>query len=209
MNPIDFFFPPKKVFPNSKYNKHISVLKYLGSTTLIVDGLVQSGDVMTRVWKKGISSLIPKNFIPENVLLLGLAGGCNAKLINRYFPKAQITGVDVDQKMIDIGKNFFHLNKVKNLKIIIDDALDYIKKLKKEDRFDLIMVDCFIGKKIPKKLESLIFLKSLKQHSRFVLVNRLFYMKDKQITLNFFNIISPYFFFIKTHTTSNVIISLV
>jgi len=209
MSFLSLFLPRKYTFPNSKYNKNISVLQYLNSTTLAVDGLIESGDVMTRVWKKGITVLLPKTFVPQNVLLLGLAGGSNAHLINRYFPKAKITAVEIDSFMIELGKKYFQLDKVKNLKIVIADALDYANNLKDKDQFDLALVDCFEGKIIPKKLEDARFFKKLKDHSRFVLINRLWWRDAKITTLNFFRRISPHFFFIKAHTGSNVLISLV
>lgn len=209
MNILNVFFPQTFRFPDSKYNKNISVLRYLNSATLAVDGLIESGEVMFQVWRKAIKKLLPKTFTPQKVLLLGLAGGCNARLINRYFPKCQITAIEIDPFMIEIGKKYFNLGKVKNLKVIITDALDYTMNLKNTDRFDLVMVDCFIGVEIPKKLEDVKFLKKLKQHSRYVLINRLWWQKEKLVTSKFFQAIAPHLFFIKTRTGSNVIISLV
>lgn len=209
MNILNFFFPQHIKFPDTKYNHHISVLRYLNQATLMVDGLVESGDVMIRVWKKAIKVLLPRSFYPQNALLLGLAGGCNARLINRYFPKTHITAVEIDHFMIELGKKYFNLGKVKNLQVIIDDALNYVNNLKDEDRFDLVMVDCFIGKEIPKKFEDVIFLGKLKKHSRYVLINRLWWQEGKIITSNFLRSITSHFFFIKTGTRSNVIISLV
>lgn len=209
MSIINFFFPEKYVFPDSKFNKNIQVLNYLNSTTLIADGLVESGDVMTRVWKKAIKVLLPKSFHPKQILLLGLAGGCNARLLNRYFPNSHITAIEIDPFMIKMGERFFKLKKIKNLKIVIADALDYVNDLKEIDQFDLVMVDCFVGKTIPKKFESVAFLQKLKSHSRYVLINRLWWQDGKTITSNFFRSISSHFFFIKTHTSSNVVISLV
>ena len=175
----------------------------------MVDGLVESGDIMTRVWKKAIKVLLPRTFYPKQVLLLGLAGGCNARLVNRYFPRSHITAVEIDPFMIKLGERFFNLKKTKNLKIVISDALDYVNNLNNEDSFDLVMIDCFVGKEIPKKFEDVNFLRKLKKRSRYVLINRLWWQKGKIITSNFFQSISPHFFFIKTHTSSNVIISLV
>jgi spermidine synthase len=209
MNLLDFFLPRKINFPDSKYNKNISILKYLNSSTLVVDGLVESGDVMTRVWKKGITSFLPKSFKPQKVLILGLAGGCNARLVNQYFPKASISAVEIDPSMIKLGKKYFYLSKIKNLEIVIDDALSYVNNLQNSDIYDLVMVDCFVGRDIPKKLQSPEFFKKLKKHSRFVLVNRVWWYGYKKASLAFFRSISLHFFFIKTHTPSNVIISLV
>jgi spermidine synthase len=209
MSLLTFFFPQKINFPDSKYNKNISIFKYLNSATLIVDGLVESGDVMINIWRKGITALLPKSFKPKKVLLLGLAGGCNARLINQYFPQAAITAVEIDPFMVKMGEKYFGLKKVKNLNVVIADALDYANKLRSADQFDLVMVDCFIGKAIPRKLESVEFFKNLKAHSRFVLVNRLWWQKEKIISSKFFKLLFPNFFFIKAHTYSNVIISLV
>lgn len=209
MNIFNWFFPENIKFPDSKYNKNISIQRFLNSTLLLVDGLIESGDIMTHVWKKGIRSLLPKSFQPKNVLLLGLAGGCNAHLVNQYFPKSNITAIEIDPFMVELGKKYFNLGKVKNLKIVIDDALTYVNQLKDKDQFDLVMVDCFVGIEIPKKLEDVEFLKKLKKHARFVLINRLWWQKEKIITSNFFQSIAPHLFFIKTHTNSNIIISLV
>ncbi len=209
MNILNFFFPQTIKFPDSKYNKNISVLAYLNSATLMVDGLIESGDIMTQVWSKGIRALLPRSFQPQKVLLLGLAGGCNARLVNRHYPKANITAVEIDPFMVELGKKYFKLGKTKNMEIIIEDALNYANHLKDIDSFDLIMVDCFVGQEIPKKLEDVDFIKKLKKHSRYLLINRLWWYKSKIDTTNFFRSIENHFFFTKTHTRSNVVISIV
>jgi len=209
MSLLSFFIPRTKKFPDSKFNKNISIVSYLRSNTLFVDGLIESGDIMTSVWKKGITALLPKNFKPQKVLLLGLAGGSNAHLINKYFPKAEITAIEIDPYMVELGKKYFRLGKVKNLQIVIADALTFAKNLKPKDHFDLCLVDCFVGKDIPKKLENVDFFKNLKNHSRFVLINRIWWYQDKPKTTSFFHSLAPHFFFIKAHTYSNVVISLV
>jgi spermidine synthase len=209
MNFFNYFFPKKVRFPDTKFNKNISLLCYPGATVLFVDGLIESGHIMTQIWRKGIRSLLPGVYRPQKVLLLGLAGGCNAHLVNQYFPKAQITAVEIDPVMVDIGQKYFRLNRVKNLDIVIADALDFVKKLQKSDQFDLTLVDCFVGPSIPKKLENISFLQKLKAHSRYVLINRLWYGQEKAVTARFFRSLNPFFFFVKAHTTTNVLISLV
>lgn len=209
MNIFYLFFPKRVRLPDSRFNKNISVLCYPQSNILFVDGLVESGDIMTQIWRKGLKYFLPKHFHPQKVLLLGLAGGCNAKLINHYYPKASITAVEIDPVMIDIGKKYFDLHKVKNLRIVTADALDYVNHLKPTDNYDLVLVDCFVGQSIPKKLENLAFIQKLKNHCRYVLINRLWWSKEKENTLRFFRSLGKQFFFITTHTHTNVLISLV
>lgn len=202
-------FPQTIKLPDSRINKNICLLRYLGSTTLTVDGLIESGDIMTSIWEKGIFNLLPRTFVPQKVLLLGFAGGCNAKLINRYFPQADITAVEIDPNMITIGRKYFAIDRIKNLNIVIGDAVGYVDKLKPSQQFDLVMVDCFVGQKIPRRLEKLSFIKKLKKQSRFVLINRLWWGKEKDVTARFLRHLSSSLFFVKTHTNTNVLISLV
>ena len=209
MNFLNLFFPRRIYLPDSQFNKNISLLRYSNSTTLFVDGLIESGDIMSRIWQKGLDSLLPKSFTPQKVLLLGLAGGCNARLINRYYPQAQITAVEIDPAMVDIGQKYFALDKIKNLHLVVADALDYVMNLPNSEHFDLVLVDCFVGQQIPQKLENINFLKKLKQQSRYVLINRLWWSHEKDVTLNFFRSLKPHFFFVRTHTVTNVLISLV
>lgn len=209
MSFLRLFFPQIIKIPGSKYNRDITVIDYLNSTSVIVDGLIESGNIMFQIWGAGMKRLLPKSFIPETVLLLGLAGGSNAKLVNKYYPKAQITAVEIDPLMIDIGKKYFSLDKVKNMNIVIGDALDFANKFTLKDHYDLILVDCFEGKYIPKKLEDLDFVQKLKDHSRYTLINRIHWYDHKKPTMSFLSSLATRFFFIKTHTRSNLIISLV
>lgn len=205
---FNLLFPQSKKFPDTPYNKNISINLYYPQPTLHVDGLIESGDILTHIWKTGIKKLIPRTFTPENILILGLGGGSNTLLASRLYPKAKITAVEIDPFMVEIGYKYFGLKKVKNLKIVIADALDFARELRSEN-YDLILVDCFEGKYIPKKLEDLGFLGSLKKHSRFTLINRIFWFDYYKPSLNFMRSLATKFFFVTAHTRSNLIISLV
>lgn len=152
MSLIHLFFPQTINFPDSKFNHDISLKIYCPQPTLFVGGLIQSGDILTHIWKTGIKKLLPKKFIPKKILILGLGGGSNTILSHRLFSKAQITAVDIDPVMVGIAQKYFGLNKIKNLDIIISDALDFAKNLKKTDYYDLVLLDCFEGKYIPHNL---------------------------------------------------------
>lgn len=209
MSLINYFFPRKIHYPDTKYNKKINVIDYGTSATLLSENLIESGQIMAHIWGVGINRLLPKTFVPKTVLLLGLAGGSNAHLINKKYPQAKITGVDIDRVMIDIGRKHFGLDKIKNLTLIVADAFLFVKQLKKDAKYDLVLLDCFIGESIPKKLEGLGFLKKLKDHSSFVLINHLYWHEHRAATQRFMRSLSTKFFFVKTHTRTNTIISLV
>jgi len=208
MSLIHFFFPKTIHLPDTDFNQNISVT--LWSTeepTLIANGLIQSGSIMKSIWSKGVRLLVPKKFKPKKILLLGLGTGSNARLVRKLYPDSRITAVEIDPGMVEIAKKYCGLNKITDLKVIDADAFDYVHSLHEE--FDLTLVDCFEGKYIPKKLEQLSFFTDLKSHSRYVLINRLYHAEHIADTLAFMSSLATKLPFIKIHTRTNLIISLV
>lgn len=85
----------------------------------------------------------------KHILLLGLGGGCVIETIREKFKSdVPIIAIEIDPKIITIAKNDFNITRFKNLQIIQADAADYIKTSTK--KFDLIIVDIFIGNEVPK-----------------------------------------------------------
>lgn len=203
------FLPQIIKFPDTPFNRHISLHQYLLQPTLMVDGLIESGDILTHIWKTGIKKLIPRTFVPQSILLLGLGGGSNTLLVRKLYPKAKITAVEIDPLMAHISKTHFGVDKVKNLEIVIADALDFVGDFDGKTHFDLVLVDCFEGKYIPKKLENLDFIQGLKDHARYVLINRIFWYDYHLPSLDFMRALTTRFFFVTAHTRSNLLISLV
>ena len=70
-----------------------------------------------------------------------------------------ITGVEIDPKAIELGSTFFGLNKVRNLRIEICDAFDFV--FKEQQKYDLIVVDLFIDHHIPEKFDQPDFMAQL------------------------------------------------
>lgn len=198
---------------DTKYNKNISVVNGFGEPTLIVDGLVESGHILTHIWKTGINYHLPSDYVPKKVLLLGLGGGSNAIFVHKKYPDAKITVVEIDSFMVDLANKYYKLNKkVPQLDIVIADALDFVNKLSLNDPqsmiYDLVLVDCFEGKWIPKKLENLEFIQKIYNHSNYLLINRIWYHEHHSGTVRFMNSLSTKFVFSKVHTSTNVILSL-
>lgn len=208
MSLFNAFIPKTVKILNSKFNKDIEIILGVGQPTLIVDGLIESGFLLTHIWNTGIKNLVPKFFKPQNILILGLGGGSNTKLVSRLYPNAKITAVEIDDQMVDIAKKYYHLDKVKNLKIVVEDAEEYAENLKTE-KYDLILVDCFVGKFIPDALQKMSFINNLYQHGQFVLINRIWYNEHHLQSVSFLRELSKHFFFVKTYTKTNIIVSLV
>lgn len=107
--------------------------------------------------------LPPLIYKVENSLLLGLGAGTLPRLHEKFDQNFAITGVEIDQKIIDLGMRFFELAKAKNLEIVVGDARPFLKKT--ETKFDLVEIDLFWGgAEIPFYLATQEFFKLTKKH---------------------------------------------
>jgi spermidine synthase len=65
--------------------------------------------------KIGFSKIEPM----QNILVLGVAGGSVIKtLADEIKYKGQITGIELDEKVIQLANEYFQLHKIKTLKIL-------------------------------------------------------------------------------------------
>lgn len=84
----------------------------------------------------------------DHILVLGVAGGSVIKtLVDEIEYKGKITGVEIDSDMIQIANEYFNLNQIKRLEIVIDDAFEFV--LKTKDKYDLIIIDIFEDTNMP------------------------------------------------------------
>lgn len=182
-NLVDFLSGTKVLEEvRSPINGKIEVIKSFAFGTYIkVGGLTQSGGVVCNIWETALKRVKPRMTRVRNVLILGLGGGNAAKLVRKYYrDELEITGVDIDSLMVELGKKFFELSKY-NVKVIIKDAYDFVKMTKGKSlksKYDLILVDLYIGDEFPKKFESQSFIKSIKTilaPNGLVVFNRLYY----------------------------------
>ena len=152
----------------SAVNGTVKVYEFLGKKSISVDNLTQSGGLVENIWDKGLKTVARDKLPVNKVLILGLGGGTAAKLINRRWPETEVTGVDIDPVMVELGQKYLGLRDVN---IVIADAAEFIKKLK--EKFDGVLVDVYQGRNIPESVTSVEFLKNLKKQSRWIIFNRL------------------------------------
>lgn len=195
---------------HSDFNGEIQLIKFMNSLRLEVDGLTQSGDVMIWIWSQAIKNILPKDFSPESILLLGLGGGSSLFWLRRRFPKSHLTVVEIDPVMIEIAKKYFHIGRIKDLTIVNQDAVEFIRNCKlRTDHWSLILMDCYQGFKTPAGFVDIKVLLKMKRVGENVLLNRLYWDQHKTITDDFVAKISPHFKIKSVYTASNLIISLI
>jgi len=168
----------------SKYNSEIKVMKNLGSGIYIqANGLTQSGGIVESIWNSTIKEL-RKFRTPElqTVLILGLGAGTVAKLIRKTWPNSKITGVEIDPIMVDLGRKYLDLDKYK-VNVKIQDAAKPLNK-----KFDLVIVDLYLGGNLPKKFTSIQFSRLVYGYVNeggVAIFNRLLIKKNKSEVLKF------------------------
>jgi spermidine synthase len=113
---------------------------------------------LQRILRKGLIIIgFEKIQTMKNILVLGVAGGSVIRtLVDEINFKGKIIGVEIDKAVIEIANEYFRLNEILNLEIIIDDASEYVQKTK--DKFDLIIIDIFLDTKMPDFLFETLFI---------------------------------------------------
>lgn len=179
----------------SPYNGKIQVLGGIEGPRIVSGGLSQSGWLVKKIWRSGIKRVKKYLASPTKVLILGLGGGSAAQLINEYFPEAQIKGIDIDPEMVALGKKYLRLGEIRNLEVVIADALTWVDR-NKSRTYDLILVDLFNGTKIPHEFKTKKFIKAIKEltHTRGIVAFNHFYSReDKKDSEKFLNILRKVF----------------
>jgi spermidine synthase len=182
LNKILSFLSGEKVIEKtySKINGEIIISEFFGQRRIICCGLLQSGGLVHSIWLKALKKVREKNLPTKKILILGFGGGTAAKIASKFWPAAQITGIEIDPIIIKLAKKYFHVDQIPNLKILQTDAIDYIVN---NQQFNLILVDTYLGDQLPLHSESPNFLNALKKtlsQNGIIIFNRLFWGEHKE-----------------------------
>src|SRR3989304_1525235 len=184
---MGLFSPKVLAEATSPINGKITVLKSFGFGIYIqVGDLTQSGGIVYDVWKASLAKTRKLKHDVQDALILGLGGGTNAQIIREYWPNAQVTGVDVDLVMVELGKKYLGLKEVKT---VIEDAFDFTAaEIDNSKNYDLILVDTYLGDAFPEKFTSDVFLSRVKKllaPGGVVVFNRLYYGQKRPQAMKF------------------------
>lgn len=142
----------------SKYSGILEINYVDGKKVLDSKNTSYSYGNLQKVWEKTLDKISLKQV--ERILILGMGGGSSIELLRGKFRyQGKIVAIELDPVIIEIAKSEFNIQATKDLKIECIDAAEYVKK--RTRKFDLILVDVFIDDKIPGKLLSREFWKSL------------------------------------------------
>ncbi len=169
---FSYILPINILKKNSALSKTLEVTWANGELVLDSANTNYSYGSLQRILRKGLQSISFSKIVEmEHILVLGVAGGSVIKtLANEIKFEGKITGVEIDASVIALANEYFHLNEIPNLQIVIDDAFEFI--LKTKDKYDLIIIDIFQDTMMPNFLFEEFF------------INRIgFLLKDKGFIL--------------------------
>lgn len=159
------FFPKTIARLSSPYNADIRVVEERGVLKVLVNGSRQSGEYIKMLWDTAFDAFdVGEHKAVSSILVLGVGGGTVIHLLSHLFPEANITAVDIDPTMIDVGRRYFKLDAIPHLTLVEADARAYVvSQAKRPPRYDLIVVDLFVGRDIPEFVSDISFLQDCKR----------------------------------------------
>lgn len=98
----------------------------------------------------------------NSVLILGFGAGSVAHILqNELQMECSITGVEIDPVVIELAKDYFNAGSYRNTELICDDAFRFVRD--HSDCYDLIIVDLFVERRVPKAFMSAEFIRLVKK----------------------------------------------
>lgn len=94
------------------------------------------------------------------ILILGNGSGTFATQCERYFDNTSIEGVEIDQKITDLAKEYFEMPE--DVKVTTYDGRAYLNV--DEGKYDVIMVDAYQDITIPFQMSSIEFFTLVREH---------------------------------------------
>lgn len=146
---LSYILPINIIKRKSSLSKSIEVSWNNGQLVLDSENTNYSYGSLQRILRKGLKYIGFERIRRfKNILVLGVAGGSVIKtLVDEIKFAGKITGVEIDSTMIEIANDYFKLNEIPNLKIVIDDAFEFV--LKTKEAYDLIIIDIFQDTSMP------------------------------------------------------------
>jgi spermidine synthase len=146
---LSYLLPINIYTIKSSVSKKLEVTWANGELVLDSENANYSYGSLQRILKYGLRSIgFEKIKQMDHILLLGVAGGSVFKtLVDEIKFGGKLTGVEIDPHIITIANDYFKLDEIPKLDIIIDDAFEFV--LKTSEKYDLIIIDIFQDTTMP------------------------------------------------------------
>lgn len=97
----------------------------------------------------------------RSLAIVGLAAGTTARQASIVYPNIQIDGIEIDSKIVDVGREYFDMNQP-NLNVIVQDGRWALAH--SDQQYQIISVDAYRPPYIPAHLTSQEFFTTVREH---------------------------------------------
>ena len=97
---------------------------------------------------------------PMDVLILGMGTGTYATQLNRYFGEMNVIGVEIDEDITSLARDYFELPE--SVPVVTYDGRAYLHAA--DAKYDVIMVDAYQDITIPFQMASTEFFEEVRTH---------------------------------------------
>lgn len=112
-----------------------------------------------------MSPLMLRNFSTEepiDILVLGMGTGTFAKECKYFFPNCNITGVEIDEKIVNLSKEYFQLTD-EEAAVYVNDGRTFLSS-PQAGMYDIILCDAYHDITIPFHMATTEFFAEVKEH---------------------------------------------
>jgi spermidine synthase len=99
---------------------------------------------------------------PLDILVLGMGTGTFAKECKYFFPNSNITGVEIDEKIVDLSKKYFQLTD-EEATVYVNDGRTFLSS-PQAGMYDIILCDAYHDITIPFHMATTEFFSEVKEH---------------------------------------------
>ena len=96
------------------------------------------------------------------LLILGLGSGTYATQCMRYFDNVDVTGVEIDKKIVSLAETYFCLPEDTDVSVF--DGRAFLSVREPDKKYDVIMVDAYQDITIPFQMSTVEFFTLVKEH---------------------------------------------
>lgn len=104
---------------------------------------------------------LPVLIKPDTCCLLGLGGGAIPHLLSGFLGKIPLVAVESNSEIITLSKQYFGVDKIKNLIVIHNDAKNFV--IDHQNQYQYILVDLFTESSFPDECNNYEFFQNCKK----------------------------------------------
>ncbi|HUH73158.1 MAG TPA: fused MFS/spermidine synthase [Chitinophagales bacterium] len=176
---LSYFYEIPIEKTHSEYSGNLEVSLHQGEWKLSTTHAIYSFGKHYTSYKIAFQKLQIKDYDIKNVLILGVGLGSVVRLLDQQKSIESIVAIDIDPKVIQLAQKYWP-NISKKLKTTFHtiDAIQWLKKNQKAQKFDLIISDIFIDMETPESVatsEYLSLLSPILNHNGILIYSRLNY----------------------------------